>query len=34
MKINEQFMEWVRVLYENAFAAVDLNGSPGNEFKI
>jgi hypothetical protein len=34
INISEKFIEWVKLLFTNASAAVNLNGSPGGNFKI
>lgn len=35
-KINicEEFIEWIKLLFTNATAAVNLNSNPGEDFKI
>ena len=32
--MSENFISWVKLFFEDATAAVNLNGSPGNSFKI
>ena len=34
MGICEEFIRWVKLLFTNASAAVNLNGTPGSNFKI
>ena len=34
MGINAQFIGWVKLLFGNASAAVNINGSPGSNFKV
>ena len=34
MHMSENFISWVKLFFEDATAAVNLNGSPGNSFKI
>lgn len=34
MNISEKFINWVRLLFGNALAAVNLNGSMSNSFKV
>lgn len=34
MGIHEQFIGWVKLLCNNAYVAINLNGSPGENFKI
>ena len=34
MYISGKFISWVKLLLENATAAVNLNMNPGNNFKI
>ena len=34
MGINERFVAWVKLLFGNASAAINLNGNPGKESKI
>lgn len=34
MNIDDKFIKWVKLLFVNASAAVNLNGSPGNNFKV
>ena len=34
MNVSAKFIKWVEMFFTNASAAVNLNGSPGNSFKI
>lgn len=34
MNISERFINWVKLLFENASVAVNFNGSPYNNSKI
>ena len=34
MGISKNFITWVKLLFGNAVAAVNLNGTPGNNFTI
>lgn len=34
INICEEFIRWVKLLFVNAFATVNLNGNPGGNFKI
>ena len=34
MNIDDKFIKWVKLLFANASAAVNLNGSPSNNFKV
>jgi hypothetical protein len=34
LNISEKFIEWVKLLFTNTSAAVNLNGNPGGNFKI
>lgn len=34
MNISEKFIKWVKLLFENATATFNLNGGPGNSFKV
>lgn len=34
MGIHEQFIGWVKLLCNNAYAAINLNGSQGEKFEI
>ena len=34
MGIDEKFIQWVKLLFGNASAAVSINGSPGRSFKV
>lgn len=31
---SEQYIQWVNMLFGNAFVVVNLNGSPGEDFRI
>ena len=34
MNISDKFIKWVRLLFKNTMAAVNLNGSPSRTFKV
>ena len=34
MHISEKFIIWVKLLFKNATAAVNINGKPDNNFKL
>ena len=34
MNISERFIKWVKLLFENTTAAVNLNGCPCNNFRV
>ena len=34
MGINAQFINWGKLLFGNASAAVNINGGPGNNFRV
>ena len=34
MRINKQYIGWMRLLFGNATAAVNINGSPGSNFQV